>query len=377
MRIGIDAKFASYLCGGLGVYNISIIKELAMIGLDEIIAFVPSNNPFKTVIPNLPNIKIHIEENLPNASNVEIRSHWEQVIIPKLLREYNIEIFFGTNYIIPLSWSGPSVVTVHDRIFELPLKYHGIPNNYYSIWARKCTENASSIITVSYYTETEIRANWNVDNIPINTIHLSHGLNFIPENTSISRNIIYNEIGINTPYLLHIGGWDPRKNLIKVLQSFGQLEKNIRDNLKLVVLCESTTISDILLEKYDISDQVLFIGHCDDKTLPHLYTAADMLIYPSLMEGFGLPPLEAIICGCPVITTEKGSIPEVVRDGAIYVNPEDASEITKAIKKILLNDSLRNNLIKKGKENIKDYSWEKTAIKTRHVLDQTLKNNNK
>ena len=180
---------------------------------------------------------------------------------------------------------------------------------------------------------------------------------------------------LDKPYILYVGSERPRKNLGRLFEAFTKLKTEFPE-LKLVKVGPSGRHKRFrrdTMRKSDslgISRDIIFVDHIPELELAHYYSSAALLAYPSLYEGFGLPPLEAMACGCPVVTSNTSSLPEVVGEAGIMVNPYDTDSLSQAIRRVLTDDKLRNNMVRKGLEQAKKFSWEKTAEQTLEVYNK-------
>jgi glycosyltransferase involved in cell wall biosynthesis len=182
---------------------------------------------------------------------------------------------------------------------------------------------------------------------------------------------------LSSPYILYVGSERPRKNLGRLLEAFAELKKvpGFTD-LKLIKCGDpgrSDAFRDVTLQKIKelgLDSEVIFVDPISDDLLSAYYTSAKVLVYPSLYEGFGLPVLEAMACDCPVIASNVSSLPEVAGDSALLINPYDVQDIYSSIKRLLTDDGLRDNLVKKGRSHCMSFSWQKTAGQTMNVYRQ-------
>jgi glycosyltransferase involved in cell wall biosynthesis len=185
---------------------------------------------------------------------------------------------------------------------------------------------------------------------------------------------INKEYNIDSPYILFVGTLEKRKNIPTLLKAFYKLKKS-DINHKLVIVggkgWKYTRIFD-LIEQLNLQDDVIFTDYVSDEYLVKLYNAADLFVYPSLYEGFGLPPLEAMACGCPVITSNTSSLPEVVGEAGIMIDPNDINSLTESMYTVLTDKGLKEELSKKSLERAKMFSWKKTAAETWKIYEQVL-----
>ncbi len=268
------------------------------------------------------------------------------------------------------------IITVHDLIRYLDLKGYGTfihhPNprdRFYLNLDYRGIKRATRIIAVSQATKRDLMHYLGIPDEQISVVYegVDHSL-FRP----VSHRIYAN------PYVLFVGSEHPRKNFAGLLKAFSQLKGEPRfKDLKLVKVGQAggreadyrgQTME--VVEALGISHEVIFAGFVPEAELPAYYSGAEVLVLPSLYEGFGFPPLEAMACGCPVITSNTSSLPEVVGEAGIMVNPYDTDSLVKAIRQVLTDNTLRDEMIRKGLEQSKRFSWEETARQTQEVYNK-------
>jgi glycosyltransferase involved in cell wall biosynthesis len=188
------------------------------------------------------------------------------------------------------------------------------------------------------------------------------------------RDRLRRRFGLNEPYILYVGALTLRKNIARALEAFAELNSS-HPGLCFVLAGPSTwkkTPIASLLERLGITERVLLTGPLTDDDLPALYNGADLFVFPSLYEGFGLPPLEAMACGTPVVTSNASSLPEVVGDAAITVDPYDVDALSGAMRRVLTDPCLRDEMRQKGLARASGFTWERTARETVSVYRQVL-----
>jgi glycosyltransferase involved in cell wall biosynthesis len=276
----------------------------------------------------------------------------------------------------------PYIITVHDliRYFDLEasegdeaLIYH--PNRRYRYYLNLDYEGirkAMGVIAVSESTKDDLIQYLSIPEERINVVYegIDHNLfQPVPQ-----RKFDY-------PYILFVGSEQPRKNLTTLLKAFSQLKREPRfKDLKLVKVgsaggqaidFRSQTIE--IIKSLNISNEVIFTNFVPEEDLSTYYSGAEVFVLPSLYEGFGFPVVEAMACGCPVITSNISSLPEVVGDAAIMVNPQNADSLARAMRQVLIDSGLSNNMIKKGLVQAKKFTWEKAAEQTMEVYNSLKK----
>jgi glycosyltransferase involved in cell wall biosynthesis len=273
--------------------------------------------------------------------------------------------------------SKPKIATCLDLIGLTLQEYDFLDRKFirYSINAMK---NVDKIITISDFTKNELINYTNIPPNKIQTIYLGVDDEF---KKLTSHEIEDTRIEYNLPnsYILYVGSEQSRKNFISIIKAFYRLKKkyNLKD-LKLIK-AGSPQISDAqrkkifdLIKELNLEKDVIFTNYVSDEYLVKLYNGAEIFVYPSLYEGFGLPPLEAMACGCPVITSNTSSLPEVVGDAGIMIDPFDVDSLTESMHKILTDNDLKKELSRKSLERAKLFTWKKTADQTLEVYEDVL-----
>ncbi|KKR83611.1 MAG: Glycosyl transferase group 1 [Candidatus Daviesbacteria bacterium GW2011_GWA1_41_61] len=301
-----------------------------------------------------------------------------------------------------------TVVTVHDLGAEYLPQTHQIKQRLYlSLMTHHQLKSATHLIAVSESTKKDLIAKIKIPEKKISVIY--EGFNqelFALVKDDVLNNVLREYDLVKNSYLLFVGTIQPRKNLERLIRAYkGYLVGGAQErsqvstasrrtsgedapeipkrqdpqvkSLNLVLAGSKGWLSDEIYQlptKLGIEDDVKFLGYVPDKHLPALYSGAKAFLYPSLFEGFGLPILEAFSCGCPVLTSTTSSTPEVAGDAAILVNPYSVDDITRGIKQITNDEKLTNQLVAKGFEQVKKFSWEKAAKETLQILIDTVKN---
>jgi len=261
----------------------------------------------------------------------------------------------------------PFIVTVHDVIrFYFDFAKETISERILLTLDKRYIKRASHIIADSQNTKNDLIKYSKIPEDRISVIYcgVDHSI-FRP----------YSIKPLNKPYILYVGSERPRKNLGRLFEAFAKLKGEFPE-LKLVKVGEAGRLgkyrADTMkkLDSLGITRDVIFVEYASELDLAHYYSSAQLLAYPSLYEGFGLPPLEAMACGCPVVTSNISSLPEVVGEAGIMVNPYDTDSLVKAMRQVLTNDELRANMVRKGLERAKEFSWERAAEQTLEVYNK-------
>ncbi len=369
MRIGIDARRMQVKPTGVGRYLSNLLHEWSISEPHEDYSLFFSYQ--ETAYPFLKQncfTQCVLDERFVGS----IKTLWEQLYLPLYLKKIPLDVFFSPQYFLPFWLSSPTVVTIHDISYtalppEYPLaghwKYH-----YFSRWAAR---HAAAVITPSEFSKQEILKHYGIPESKIVVIPLAPERIFRPLTDSHTLESIKSKYGLKGPFFFNIGTILPRRNIPNLLRSFKRLLEKHKDIYLLIVgenhLRPSSTF-DQLISDLRLSDNVIWHSYIPEEDLVPLYCAAHALVYPSSYEGFGLPVLEAMACGTPVITTRQSSLPEVAGEAGLYVDPHSLNDLTDAMINILENNFLRAELRQKGLKQASRFSWSRTARETMDVF---------
>lgn len=372
MKIGIDGRAAKWYRGtGIGNYAYQIINSLNNLDTsNKYLLFMPEN--CSTDIDFNRNFEVR------NISENNSSSFWDEVNIPNILHDNEVEIYHVPQNGIGLPFDKPCrmIITLHDIIpYRMP---ETVGPNYLKIFLKEIPRiipQCDGIITVSNFSKEDIMKEFNFPGDKIFVTHLAPEDIYVPHDKQISKSLINNLYNIQGDFILYIGGFSPRKNIIGLMEAFSKLLAKYRKDIKLVIAGKKGISYDIYrlrAEQLNISEKVIFPGFISMEHLPYLYSASELFVYPSFYEGFGLPPIEAMACGIPVIASNSTSIPEIVGDNTISINPNDTDELFEAMLKVLEDDSLRESLITKGLVRASELSWRDTALKTLKAYNKII-----
>ncbi|EKD90508.1 MAG: hypothetical protein ACD_31C00002G0007 [uncultured bacterium] len=300
------------------------------------------------------------------------------MIVPQGVLFHSVDQLF-----IPKTDRFKRIVTVHDLIPTVyPKEYLNNLNPYFRrtyLESIKQLPKVEHIIAVSNYTKKDIIKYFSIDENKISVIYEAADPIYRVHRPHHCLENLKNKFMLSEDFILFVGGIDPRKNLKTVVEVFSEISKENR-NLNLVITGSDIMVDedpskrkiDKLIKKYKLKEKILPLGFIDTNDLACLYNRAKMLIYPSNYEGFGLPVLEAMACGCPVISSNRTSIPEIAGNGAIFIDPDNIEEIKIAVKRLLNDKLLSNSLRKRGLSRAKLFSWKKTRRETFQVYKRFL-----
>jgi len=273
--------------------------------------------------------------------------------------------------------AGParSAVTVHDVFaWSCPGTSTLLDTMIYRYWLPRILPGVDAVITVSEHSRQDILRYLHVDPNRLNVIPYGVADRFRPMPSDEVKIHLRDRLGLSGPYILYVGALTQRKNVGGALEAFALIEKRF-PRLQFVLAGPRTwnqTPVEDLVQRLEIAPKVALTGPLTDTDLPALYSGADLFVFPSLYEGFGLPPLEAMACGTPVVTSNTSSLPEVVGDAAITVDPYDVEALAEAMRRVLSDPDLAHDLRRRGLERAAGFTWEQTARKTVEVYREVL-----
>lgn len=374
MKIGIDGRAAKWYRGtGIGTYTYQLISSLNEI--DKI-------NEYMLFMPESSNCDIPFNKNfqIKNISEGNKSNFWDEVNIPNILMDKDIELYHvpQNGVGLPKDKSCPFVITLHDVIpYKMP---ETVGETYLRIFHEEMpniVSHCDGIITVSEFSKQDIAKAFNFPKEKIFVTHLAAENIYHPLDKKECSDLIKSRYGIEGDYILYVGGFSPRKNIIGLIEAFSRLLTKYKKDIKLVIAGKqgkSYSMYKKRTQDLGIESKVIFPGFIEIEHLPHLYNASRLLAYPSFYEGFGLPPVEAMACGTPVITSNVTSIPEVLGDSALLINPHNVSELFSSMYDILSSNELSESLTMKGLVRSSELSWDKTAKNTLIAYNKIINN---
>lgn len=367
MRIGIDARFYGTIGKGLGRYTQKLIQELEKIDShDRLFIFLRKEN-FDEYVPSNPRfVKV-----LADFSWYGWR---EQVFFPRLLRQYQLDLVHFPHFNVPLLYRGPLVVTIHDLILlhyptvkasELSPFLYWAKYLVYRFVIKSAVMRAETIFAVSQFTKKDLVSIFPQLEKKICVTYEAADM-ICPwvspqEETATLQSLGLTRRGEGKPYVLYVGNAYPHKNLELLLQV-----AKIMPEKKFVCVGREDYFYRLLKKKVGELgiENILFVGFVPDRLLPTLYREAESYFFPSLYEGFGLPALEALTFGTPVVVARAGALPEIVGEAGVFFNPKNISEVRDKLTLIGTHKALRQRMIHLGYKRVLEFSWERMARET-------------
>ncbi|GBD15145.1 D-inositol 3-phosphate glycosyltransferase [bacterium HR26] len=303
-----------------------------------------------------------------------VRILWEQCLARAATRRWRLDLLHAPVNVVPLAGPRPLVLTVHDLAFlRYPEHYPPLKQRYLAALTRRSTRRADLVIAVSGQTRADVVELCGVR--PEKVVVVPNGVDasLRPVRDAGVLQAFRQAHGLPNEFFLFLGTLQPRKNLEGLLRAYDRARADL--SLPLVVAGargwrESKIFQ--LVRELDLADRVRFTGYINPDELPIWYSAATVFVYPSLYEGFGLPVLEAMACGTPVITSATSSLPEVAGDAAILVDPHDTDALARALRELASSPRLRAELTSAGLERARAFSWERTARETLEVYRRAM-----
>jgi hypothetical protein len=376
MKIGIDAypltrdKFT-----GLGTYLLNLVKELQIVDKENEYFLYGCKNfplPFK-------NDRWHIRLIERPKMISQISTFWLVWGCRDMLMQDEINVFIGTQNLVPifLPRSIKKILVMHDLCLyicpqNLPLSLY---LTHKMIFGRSLF-SADQIIAITDTTKTDIKRFFpEVENAKIDTVYYGGPAEaFRPMDKRLAQEYVVDKFNYGGRYILTVASLEWRKNVTGLLKAFHLFREKYKIDSKLLIAGgeRRSKVGEIYrtYKNLSLGESVCFLGHVDTNDLVHLYNAAEALIFPSFYEGFGLPPLEAMACGIPVVASDIPVFREILQDAALLVDANNPQKISEAIYEVLTNESLAQELKVRGLERVKYFSWQKTAQQTLRVINR-------
>jgi glycosyltransferase involved in cell wall biosynthesis len=364
MRIGIMLR--SYdRAGGIGIYTRNIVKHI--LNIDQ-------RNHYVLIYNNRDHLgsyayKKNVDEVFVKPCNSLI---WDHYKIPKVIKSWGIDLIFHTKFTVPITTNAKKVMMLHGSGWFVHPELWSKRDVFYQqkmmpLYCRK----ADYLISNSDLTTNDFIRIFGISEEKINTIYLAPGENFRPIKDQATLGAVRGKYNLPEKFILTVTSYDPaRKNFDTLIDAFESLYKKHKD-VHLVVAgknCQKYT-EDFHLRERGLIESVIFSGWVDQEDLPAIYTLAKCFVFPSVYETFGIPVLEALACGCPVVSSNTGAIPELAEGAAALIDPFDQQTLAERIMDVLESESVFNRFRMLGIERAKEFTWTKAAKKTLNIFE--------
>jgi glycosyltransferase involved in cell wall biosynthesis len=366
MLIGIDASRATAARRtGTENYSLHLIRELLNLGQQHRFRLYFNQAPSPGLLPG------NAEQRVIPCPRLwtHVRLSWEMWARPP-------DLLFVPSHVLPLVHPRRSVVTVHDLGYHYYPEAHTLSQNLYLRWStRYNARTAARVLADSEATCRDLVRHYGVPPEKIVVVYPGRDETLAPVTDVALLAAMRARYGLSGPYLLYVGTLHPRKNLVRLVQAFASFSQSPIPNLQLVLAGQKGWLYDEIVtqvRRSGLADRVVLTGYVPDADLPALLSGALAFVYPSLYEGFGLPVLEAMACATPVVCSNVSSLPEVVGDAALLVDPLDMEAWVVALRQITADEGLRRELVERGLCQVRRFSWRRCAEETLQVLEALL-----
>lgn len=374
MRIAISTLVTPARKSGIGNYVVNLLESLQLVdNQNEYFIFVgkDTGHLFNFSAPNFHVVHLPFSHD-PRWLMRPSYFLWQNSLIYVSLKKYKIDVLHLPNLVPLIKRYVPTVVTIPDLAEFSVARYSGLRQKYRKLLPKIISVNSDKIITISKSTKNDIIRITGCKAEKITVTHLAASYAHL-ETEHANPIEVLKKYGLTCGYILHVGGALPHKNLSRLLDAFTILKEQYHIQQRLVLVGDKGRVKSLVTDRspqWFAEHEIIITGYVADNELVELYRAADVFVFPSLYEGFGLPVLEAMSYGTPVVTSNVSSLPEVAGDAALMVDPTDTNSIVQSILSILQDEALRKDLVHRGKHQSARFSWEKCATQTVEVYQQ-------
>jgi glycosyltransferase involved in cell wall biosynthesis len=362
MRIGIDARLVYYSQAGIGQYILHLVNGLARVDAENEYVLLQSRKDETTILEQSNFRRV----SLWTPSHHRLERHSLNIELMRL----GLDVLHSPDFIPPSRPSCKSVITVHDLAFLLYPHFLTKESARYYGHIDQAVRWTDHIISVSESTKRDTVQHLGVPEDKITVVHEAANPIFRPMDRTEARDQVRDRHGIDAPFVLFVSTIEPRKNVPTLLRAMWQLRRCYKQDVQLVLAGgQGWLVEDVFaaVAEFQLEPSVRFLGRVSSEDLLYLYNAAELLAHPAFYEGFGLPPLEAMACGLPVVVSNVASLPEVVADAGLLIDPQDADELTVAMWRVLNDTALAAEMREKGLRQAARFSWERAASETLEI----------
>lgn len=364
--------FGTAQAAGIGQYAEELVRHLVKndpVSRYHVFVTNEAGSAFPIYAPNL-------------AKTVVPYPHYtysEQFLYPGILQKTKLDLVHYTNFNSPIFFHKiPSIVTIHDlTLWFFPGRQQTGPLKrlLYRVVIKRACQNARHIIAITEATKQDIVRLLKIDPSKITVVYEAASDRYRPTTLSSNLDQLKRKFNITKPYFLYVGQWRAHKNVIRLIRAFATVRRRYQLDYQLVLASKIDSAYPQVqstIKELGLRDDVILTGYVADSELPYLYGGADCFVFPSLYEGFGLPPIEAMACGTPVVSSNTSCMPEVLGEAARYFDPMDVEEMAKVMAEVGKSYSLKRELKAKGLQQAKLYSFDRMAKETLAVYRQVL-----
>jgi glycosyltransferase involved in cell wall biosynthesis len=352
---------------GISIYSINLMKSVLKLDRENEYLFMYADESRVGTFGSYPNLS---EQVLPTKT----KFIWDQVAVPRAAKRFGADIIFNTKFSVPLLSRAKSMLVLHGSEWYVhPEFYSRLDMIYNKILFPVYCGKASAISSVSQTSATDIIDFLQLDPAKVHVVYSSIAENFNMETDTQELSAYREKYDLPDKFILFVGKIYPGKNFGNIVRAFKEISDKSDDDIRLV------SVGDMrwrykpelqLVKELGLADKVHFPGWVDQGDLPAIYKLADCFLFPSYYEGFGIPLLESMACDCPVVTASIGSCPEIAADAALYADPNDPGKIAEQVLRVLSDDVLRQEMIRLGRERVKNFSWDRAGRMTIDIFEQ-------
>lgn len=378
MHVAINAYFWNRPNTGSGQYTRQLVYHLNRLISDLTITLVYPHVAGEQPIADVPpSVKVKTVAIKPGHLE---KVKFEQLTFPRICQELDVDLAHVPYWGSPLQSAVPVVVTVHDLTTLLVREYRrGLRARLYTALVSASAKSAVHIITDSKASQADIIKHLNIPETRVTPIYLAAGTAYKPDSEFLMDMAILKKYDLPDFYILYLGGYEIHKNVTTLLLAYSYVAKALGEDYPLVLAGTRPDESaphippyNAYIEELGLTDSVHWVGYIDEADKPAVYRGAQSFVFPSRYEGFGLPPLEAMACGVPVVTSNSSSLPEVVGDAGFAIDPDDERQMGGSIIATVIQEELAAEFKQKGLAQAANFSWEKTAMETLLIYTEVI-----
>lgn len=369
-HIGINAQLlsaqAGYRQAGIHHYILQLLNHYPKGNEMQYTVYTPQG------VSSYLDTRFHVKESSLPTENPVARIAWEQTSWPLTGRKQKFDLMHNMAFVTPLLSSVPNMVTVYDLSFmHFPERYKSSKRIYLQTQTKRSCRSAKHVVTISQSAAEDIHTLFGIPKEKIDVIYPGVHEKFQPLPIA-DVETFKQQNKLHHPFILHVGTLQPRKNIPLLIDAFAQLQ---HPTAELILVGGKGWLYDEIFAKvqaYNLEDRVRFTGYVPEEDVPYWYNSADVLAFPSIYEGFGMPVAQAMACGTPVVASNSSSLPEVVGDAGFLFDPNSAIELAQHLDNILANPSLAEALKKKGFTQARSFSWQQSGQKMVNIYQKLL-----
>jgi glycosyltransferase involved in cell wall biosynthesis len=362
MRIGVMLRHLGEP-GGIGVYTVNVLRALFALDRDNEYVALYASATHCGEFAGFPNV----EERVLLAPH---KLWWDQVAVPWFGRVHGLDLIYNPKLSVPVLTRCKTVLAMLADQFAVPEGFTWADRLYFTVANRIYCRRATAILAATRQGAQDVAAYMGAEPSKIRVVNLAYNERCRVLDRAVLE-AARQRYRLPEHFVLFVGGLEPKKNVRNVILAYDRIRREFPHRLVFVGFRRWKYAGDLeLLDRLELRDHVMFTGFVPDNDVPAIYNLADLLLFPSLYEGFGMPVLEAMACGCPVVTTRTGSSPEVAGDAALLVDPYDVDAIALAARQVLADERLRKRLVQRGFDRVGRFSWERCARETLAVFQE-------